>query len=101
METVNSLLKNEDFLQRIAKADTKEELQSLLAAEGIEMSFEEIDKALEAAAKQAQDGEMNEEMLENVSGGVVVAGTILVTSAFVTFIGSAGKLGLAYMTRRR
>lgn len=65
------------------------------------MSLEEIDNVLEAVANQPEDGELNEDMLDIVNGGVAVAGTILVTSAFVHFAASVGRLGLAYMTRRR
>ena len=100
MNIVNTLMNNKEFMKSIAMADTVEELQALFAANGLEMTIEEIEQALESVSAQPADGELSEESLDNVNGGVVVCGTILVTSAFVTFVGSAGKLALTYMTRR-
>ena len=91
MENVNTLIADKDFLAQIAKCDTKEELQALLASKDIEMTLEEIDEVLEAAS-QAKDGELNEDSLDNVVGGVAAVCTILLCSAFTTFGASLGRL---------
>ncbi len=100
MENLDTLISKKDFMQGIANADTVEELQALFSANGLEMTIEEIEQSLEAVSTQTTNGELNEESLDNVNGGVVVCGTILLTSAFVTCVASAGKLALAYKTRR-
>lgn len=101
MENLDTLISKKDFMQGIANADTVEELQALFSSVGVEMTIGEIKQVLEAVSGQEVNGELTEASLDNVNGGVVVCGTILVTSAFVTFAGSAGKLAMTYMNRRR
>ncbi len=64
---IEELMNDKEFAMQINKAASAEEVVALFAAKGVEMPLE--------IAKQAftqPEGELNEEDLESVSGGLVV-----------------------------
>ena len=68
-EKLQSLLKDEAFVERLLKM-TPEEVQKALEEEGVHFTVEEINQAGEAIKAIAEnDGELTEEALENVAGG--------------------------------
>lgn len=92
-EKLQSLLKDEAFVERILRM-TPEEVQKVLEEEGVHFTVEEIIQAGEMIKAIAEnDGELSEEALENVAGGGklgkkigsfvvgIVVGGIIVTGA--------------------
>jgi predicted ribosomally synthesized peptide with nif11-like leader len=70
---IEALKENKEFLAKIANLKNPEDIAAAFRAEGIEVTDEEIEKALNIIG---ENGELNENALEEVSGG------------FWTFIGS-------------
>lgn len=64
---VEEAMKDEAFAQKLFETESAEDAQKLFADKGIEFTLEEL-KAI-AACAQNEDGELQEEALENVSGG--------------------------------
>lgn len=80
-------LKEETFVKALAEAETPEDAQKIFAGKGIDISLEEIN----AIAKQFpnDNGELNENELETVSGGTVLLGPLfgpVIISALVKII---------------
>jgi len=74
IEQRNALLRDEAFCQKLITVKTLEEAQTLFAENGVELTTEEIKALLQVIAKAAKmicdnDGELPEEMLDEVSGG--------------------------------
>ena len=69
---IQALEQSGTFEQELAKVNTPEEMQALFASYGIEMTLEEVRAMVAEAVKmnEAQDGELSEEALDNVAGGV-------------------------------
>lgn len=67
MEEVKKLFQNEKFLAELNKVDSMEDLQRLLADNGVKMSIVEM----ETAIKNGSNTELTEEELGNISGGVI------------------------------
>ena len=61
---------NQNFVEKLFSLETPEEVQSFLKQEGMEFSLEEIDVLRKAAVKSLEKGELSEEDLEKVAGGV-------------------------------
>ncbi|MGN1367590.1 MAG: hypothetical protein ACI4WX_01870 [Aristaeellaceae bacterium] len=87
MEKLNELFADAAFAEQVRTLDTAGELQALLAEKGIELTQEEFEELLEACEKLAgqADGELTDEQMEDVSGGVC-AGTILLCAVAVACI---------------
>jgi len=62
-------VKDEAFVNQLAEAENAEEAQKLFESKGISLSLEEV----EAIANQLKsaNGELSDDALENVSGGLV------------------------------
>ncbi len=63
---IETLLHDEAFAKEIDKANNLEEIAQLFNDKGIEVSAADIQKAMDAS----DNGELNEESLEDVAGGV-------------------------------
>ena len=66
-EEVKTLFQNEKFLTAINKVDSMEELQMLLADNGVKMSITEMENAI----KKGANTELTEDELKDVSGGAI------------------------------
>ena len=66
-EEVKILFQNEKFLTALNKVDSMEELQRLLADNGVKMSITEMENAI----KKGANTELTEDELGNISGGVI------------------------------
>ncbi|MBE5811083.1 MAG: hypothetical protein E7318_09160 [Clostridiales bacterium] len=69
---LDQLVENEDFLNAVVNTTSKQDLQSVFAANGLEMSMDEIDTIVDMVCMHDSD-ELNEEELANVAGGVSAA----------------------------
>lgn len=102
MEKLNELFADAAFAEQVRTLDTAEELQALLAEKGIELTQEEFEAMLEACEKlmgQA-DGELTDEQMEDVSGGVT-AEAILLCAVAVACIAWLAKRWFKANARRR
>ena len=107
LEKMKAVFADEAFIKQLFELETAAQVQAALKEKGVELTEEEIlsvrealvkmDNAeisaeqLEQWSKQADRGEIPEEMLEYVAGGVVVASVI---GAIIAVIGyAAGAAG--------
>lgn len=80
---------DQNFTEKLFSLETPEEVQNLLKAEGINFTLEEINEIRKALVKTTEKGELNDEDLEEVAGGidaatVIVGAWIVGTGAKVT-----------------
>ena len=93
MNEMEKILQNEELMEGIAAVETAEELAELLAQHNIQLEDGlTTEKAFELIQAQ-QNGELNEESLDDVAGGIaplVAAGAVAaftIGGAALTFIG--------------
>jgi len=67
---LRELLQDEEYAKSLFELETSEEVQASLAAKGIEMPLEDIEKLRELLVK-TESGELSEEDLESVVGGAL------------------------------
>lgn len=60
---LKALLKNPDFVRKLAEAESEEAALALLRSEGVETTMQELAEAV------MPQGELDESALENVAGG--------------------------------
>ena len=123
MEKMKAVFADEAFIKQLFELETAAEVQAALKEKGVELTEQEIlsvrealvkmDNAeisaeqLEQWSKQADRGELPEEMLEYVAGGVAVATVIGVIIAVVGYAAAAaggvagGIAAYHYATDRR
>ena len=82
IEKIKELLASEDFGREVANAETTEDFQAAFKQNGVELTLEEVDSILVQAAA-ACGMELNEDQLENVSGGFGILGTALILAGGV------------------
>ena len=68
-EKLNALLEDEAFLNKMLNAENPEQVSALFAENGITMSAKEVE-ILRSRLENADGGELSEDQLENVAGGV-------------------------------
>ncbi|MDD4565950.1 MAG: Nif11-like leader peptide family natural product precursor [Eubacteriales bacterium] len=74
------------FAEKILSQTEKEKVIEIAKGEGIDFTMEDIDEINEAVAKalqQKNDGELSEEELESVAGGILFE-TTLVSAAIIS-----------------
>ena len=105
MEKMKAVFADEAFIKQLFELETAVQVQAALKEKGVELTEQEIlsvrealvkmDNAeisaeqLEQWSKQADRGELPEEMLEYVAGGVVVASVIGAIISVVCYAGAA------------
>ncbi|MBQ3011723.1 MAG: hypothetical protein IJD81_11080 [Oscillospiraceae bacterium] len=73
---LEALVSNEEFLNKLADCSSAVEMQNIFSEYGAEVSLEEIE-AMRKIIENMDSDELNEDSLENVSGGVCVIGPII------------------------
>ena len=68
-EKLNAFLEDEAFLNKMLNAENPEQVSALFAENGITMSAKEVE-ILRSRLENADGGELSEDQLENVAGGV-------------------------------
>ena len=102
IEKMKEVLSDEAFVKSLFELETVAEVQTALREKGVELSEDEIlgvrelflkveggeisAEQLEKWVEQAESGELSEELLEQVSGGI----STLVVAAVVTFLVRVG-----------
>ena len=111
MEKIKDIFADEAFIKGLFELETAAEVQAALKEEGVEMSEEEIlavrdllakmesgEISVEQAeqwSKQAESGELSDEMLEQVAGGL--AGTTIL-AIYLGILGGGQVLGCGIAT---
>lgn len=70
MEKLKAVFADEEFAKSLIPMKTLAEVQAALKEKGVDMTEEELIAFRESMVK-AENGELSEEMLENVSGGIL------------------------------
>ena len=97
-ERIKEVFADEEFVKEFFSKETPEEAQAILAEKDIDVSIEElvaikniIDEKLQAA-ENGEDGELCDDDLENVAGGVLLTFTGFVLIS----VGVPAVLGLLF-----
>jgi predicted ribosomally synthesized peptide with nif11-like leader len=75
---IEELMANTEFTDKLSQCETCDEIAVLFGTEGIEVSGEELETAMERVAAQNENGELSEENLEQVAGGVLATALAIV-----------------------
>jgi hypothetical protein len=98
---ISKLFHDEGFQKEAENCKTMEDFQALFTAHGVEISLEETIELISQIAekkKQQDDGEISEEALENVAGGLVLTGAAAVAACVGIGVVSVGvAAGAAYV----
>ena len=91
-ERVKELFGDEEFVKELLTKETAEEAQAFLAENDIEMSVEDLCGIMEKVNASLEDSDEDETLedddLEDVAGGSLIAITALVVVCLVTVIGA-------------
>ena len=104
-EKIKELFSNQEFVEKMFSLETAEEVQALLAENDVDFSLEEIYKLHEELAKmvqtaengEAEEMEIEDEALEDVSGGM---GLVIAAIGALIFA-SIGLPAISLATRNR
>jgi predicted ribosomally synthesized peptide with nif11-like leader len=69
---LEQLNNNPEFKEKLEACETAEEMAALFCEEGIEVTAEQLTQAVSMVTAQNSDGELDEDALENVSGGILM-----------------------------
>lgn len=87
LDLMKAVLEDKEFAAKIRDMVDPYEVQSAFAEKGVDLTIEDISTVARTCAALAENGELDAEVLENVSGGVVVDGIVVVCG----LIGLGGK----------
>lgn len=92
---IEQLAENNAFVKELGAAHSPTEVKAVFAAHGVDMTLEEATVIIEAA-KTGADGELSEDSLDAVNGGILVStlGGWLIYSACVYAAATIGKMYL-------
>ena len=77
-ELIREVFSDETYVKNLFKSESWEAAQASLKEKGIDLSVEEI-KNIVNKAKAAEEGELSDDELENVAGGIEVLFGIVIT----------------------
>lgn len=101
-EALSKLANNKSFVEAVKHVETPEDLQSVLKQYNVEMSVEEIIQMIDVMKKLKENGnesELSEDILDDVSGGVVVTGAIALGVAGKAALWLLGTVGAFLLTK--
>lgn len=112
IERVKEVFADEAFAKSLFELETASEMQAALKEKGIELSEEEITSIQDALMKvktgeitkeqiekwsvQLENGELSEESLELVSGGIGILSIVFIVSLVLQIAGTGACVGLAF-----
>jgi hypothetical protein len=103
-QEIKDIFSDEAYVSSLLALETPEEVQASLAEKGLDLSETEITTILDSIQTYAQsDGELSEDALETVTGGIIgliVFAVVMGTLAVSAGIGSIVNAALV-VTRRR
>lgn len=97
-EKIKELMSNEAFVKDLFESESYEAAQDKFKAEGVDVSIDELKTAVTLLKKKA-DGELNDEDLEDISGGsgLIALGVFYGIAAVTTAVG--GGFAIAKMAK--
>ena len=100
MRKLEELIQDEAFRREMSACTELKQIADLFAKEGISVTEEELKQTM-AEVQSQMNGELGEEELDNVAGGIAVAtcGAYLLWGAGTCFISAAYKCWAAYRYR--
>lgn len=101
-EKLSELVNNESFIEAVKQVETPEDMQSIFRQYNVEMSVEEIIQMIdimEDLKEKRNEGELSEDILDDVSGGVVVSGAIALGVAGKAALWLLGTVGTFLITK--
>lgn len=94
MDKLEEVKKDEAFMKMLGEQDTPEKIQAAFATKGIEFTLDEVKAIVVAVVDQAENnGELNEENLNEVSGGFIISATAIGTALALGGIGLGVAIG--------
>ena len=70
MDKIEQLMDCEEFVQKLNMTNGVEEMQELFVQHGVDIPMEELGRMI-ATASVGENGELNEDALDNVAGGLL------------------------------
>ena len=92
-ERINEVFSDEAFLEELISTHEPEKIQALLEDKDIEVSIAEIEKFKEMVMKKLEnpdadlEAELNDDDLEDVSGGSLLAGVFVLVYVVTPIVG--------------
>lgn len=87
---LNTLMEDKEFVVKMMSQETPEDVQALFRENGVDFTLEEVNEFGRELERLASMGEeLNEEMLDAVSGGVITAATAWAAAKCAIAIGGA------------
>lgn len=95
VKKINDLLLEEKFQEELKKAENNEQVKDLFVSYGAkDVTVEDVEEMLRESAEIHKDGELDENDLDSVAGGVLIslttAALFCVASAELAFFASYG-----------
>ena len=91
-ERIKELFENEEFVKELFSKETAEEAQAFLAENDVEMSVEDLRKVMEKVNASLEDSDedatLEDDDLEDVAGGSIIALGIMVAVCLTVVIGA-------------
>lgn len=85
------LMQNEEFVKEMLAQKSEEDVQKLYAANGVELTLEDVHEVGKALNSLDNNGELNASELDAIAGGVVVtAATCWAVAKAAIAVGGAG-----------
>ena len=84
-EKMQELQNDPEFISKFVECETAEAVCELFAQKGIEVTPEELNKAYETL--NAPEGELNEDALDDVAGGVAYVSTLRILQQVLIILG--------------
>ena len=91
-QKVKEVFSDEAFVKELVELDTPEEVQARLKEKGVDVSVEEIEQIAKALQSQAE-GELDEDALEDVAGGIIFTTLVLSSIGIAAAITGTVKSG--------
>lgn len=99
-EKILAAVEDQAFLEKIIAMDSVEDVQAAFKKDkGIDITVEDLE-AIQKVVEEKMEGELSEDDLENVSGGIAISAAIAIGTAVVGGIVSLGN-AVNNWTRRR
>ena len=94
MAKIEELVKNEEFVKKIAQVETDEEVRKLFKEEEIDLTDEELNEFVNGWNAKIEDGdnELTEDSLSAVSGGSVLAGLAIMAGGAALLVVGGHKI---------
>ena len=79
-QKIDSLMSDASFAQRVSECETYDDLANIFSAEGLTVSPEELEAAMDKVTASGASDELNEDDLESVAGGFISGSAFLAWS---------------------